>query len=457
MIERMKCAKEFALLGAKQLMDGADKRVKVSNYAVPFKYRGKFLFNELTRQFIELTDEEWEQIPFGETFDYDENNDVIRKLFEDYYIIPEDTDETEQYLSLNRLMRAFKKRPNGIVGYTIFPTSTCNAKCVYCFEENFVGYTMTKEIQEQVVRYILETRATDQKIMLLWFGGEPLIGAKIIDYISNELTKNGVDFSSMIVTNASLLTEDIADKMKNSWNVQQVQITLDGTQEEYDARKCYIDDSKSWFPQAITAIHRVHDRGIPCLIRLNTDRDNVENLRELIDYLAVEFPDKDKLFVYPGLLQQLMRDQNAMHMWGEIASLMTYAKSKGFGSAGLRKAYLRSTACSYDDYEHSSVIDPRGKLTKCQHIEDDSRFYTDIFNYKEIQNMDAWKEICRPSKLREKCRGCSYLPACTEFDRCPNEKASCRVMKNAIEMYWLKDEVDKIRDNITEKQAYLAF
>jgi radical SAM protein with 4Fe4S-binding SPASM domain len=457
MIERIKCADKFAMIGATQKLNDKDAMLKISNYTVPFEYRGKFLFNELTREFLELTDDEWEQIPFGKKFAYDDSNELLKKLFEKYYIIPEDTDETEQYLSLNVLMKALRKKTNGIVQYTIFPTSTCNARCVYCFEENFVGYTMTKEIQDQVVKYILETRDPDRTISLLWFGGEPLVGSKIIDYICGELKKNNVKYQSMIVTNASLLTEEIADKMKNEWNIKQVQITLDGTQEEYDARKCYIDDSHSWFPQAILAIHRVSERGIPVMIRLNMDRNNVKNLRELIDYLEVEFPEKENLYIYPGMLQQLMRDHNAMNMWGEFASLMDYARDKGFASGGLRKSTLDTMACVYEDYEHSAVIDPRGKLTKCQHIVDDTVFYSDVFNYNEVLNRDAWEEITRPNRLREKCRGCSYLPACTDFDKCPNEKVSCKVMKNAIEMCWLRYEVDRIRSNDTKKRSVVVF
>ena len=457
MIERMEKSGLFDFFAAKQVLNDRNKKLRVSNYTVPFEYKGKFLFNELTRQFIELTDEEWEQIPFGKTFAYDEENETLKKLFEDYYFIPEDEDETELYMSLRTILKTVNNPQDGISLYTIFPTSTCNAKCVYCFEENFVGYTMTKEVQEQVVRYILETKVKRGPITIVWFGGEPLIGAKIIDYICGELRKHGVDFSSVIVTNASLLTEEIADKMKDSWNLRQAQITLDGTQEEYDARKCYIDDSKSYFPQAIAAIHRVSERGIPVLIRLNMDRNNVENLRELIDYLDVEFPKKNNLYVYPGLLHQLMRDVNAMNMWAEHASMMEYARSKGFCSGMMRKSMLDIEYCSYEAYEHSAVIDPRGKLTKCQHIEDDSRFYSDIFHYNEIQDPEAWAEITRPSVLRDKCKGCSYLPACTDFDKCPNDKVSCKVMKNSMEMCWLKYEVDRLRAGDTSKVSGVAF
>ena len=457
MIERMKKAGLFEFFAAKQVLNDKNKKIRVSNYTVPFEYKGKFLFNELTRQFIELTDEEWNQIPFGETVAYDENNEVLKALFEDYYLIPEDENETEQYLALRRILKTVRRPRKGIEQYTIFPTSTCNAKCVYCFEENFVGYTMTKEVQEQVVKYILETRMPNKKIRIMWFGGEPLIGAKIIDYICSELTKNGVDFTSAIVTNASLLTEEIADRMKDGWHIRQAQITLDGTQEEYDARKCYIDNTKSYFPQAIAAIHRLSERGIPVLIRLNLDRNNAENLRELIDYLDVEFPKKDNLYVYPGLLHQLMKEKNAMNMWGVHSSLMEYARSKGFSSGLMRKSVLDIDMCSYEDYEHSSVIDPRGKLTKCQHIEDDSRFYTDIFHYNEIQNQEAWAEITRPNILRDKCKGCSYLPVCTDFDKCPNDKVSCKVMKNSMEMCWLKFEVDRLRSGDTSKVTGVVF
>ena len=103
MIERMEKSGLFDFFAAKQTINDKTKKLRVSNYTVPFEYKGKFLFNELTRQFIELSDEEWKQIPFGETFVYDEDNAVLKKLFEDYYFIPEDGDETELYMSLRRI------------------------------------------------------------------------------------------------------------------------------------------------------------------------------------------------------------------------------------------------------------------------------------------------------------------------------------------------------------------
>ncbi|MFR2168114.1 MAG: radical SAM protein [Coprococcus sp.] len=66
---------------------------------------------------------------------------------------------------------------------TIYPTQACNARCFYCFEQKEQKYWMTEETADEVVDYITRTLSVDNELVFRWFGGEPLLGEKIIDRI----------------------------------------------------------------------------------------------------------------------------------------------------------------------------------------------------------------------------------------------------------------------------------
>lgn len=115
----------------------------------------------------------------------------------------------------------------GLASYVILPTTGCNARCVYCYEEGYAVKTMTSETADRLVDFICETRY-DDTVKLRWFGGEPLANAKIISYICKGLQERGVPYKSSMVTNASLLTKELAHEAKELWHLERVQVSLDG-------------------------------------------------------------------------------------------------------------------------------------------------------------------------------------------------------------------------------------
>ena len=75
---------------------------------------------------------------------------------------------------------------------------------------------MTEESAERTVRYILETRKPGKTVHISWFGGEPLLGEKIIDLICRRLSEEGIEFYSTMTTNGSLITDEVVHWMIRS-------------------------------------------------------------------------------------------------------------------------------------------------------------------------------------------------------------------------------------------------
>ena len=83
---------------------------------------GVLLFNLLTRELVLLNEEEWQKC-----FE----NEYMKKH---WFVVPEDCKDKEFADLVRWVLGNKQKKSKNITGYTIFPTTDCNARCFYCFE-----------------------------------------------------------------------------------------------------------------------------------------------------------------------------------------------------------------------------------------------------------------------------------------------------------------------------------
>lgn len=188
---------------------------------------GVLLFHTLTRELLLLTDAEYARL-------YE-----LPELYEKWFIVPEALDDME-YADRVRIVRTtLRKIPEHITSYTIFTTTDCNARCFYCYEMGRSRIPMSEETARKAARYIID-HCGGQKVKLHWFGGEPLFNAAVIDTICGILRESGIPYSSSMISNAYLFDDDAVGRAQALWNLKNVQVTLDGTEEVYNRSKAYI-------------------------------------------------------------------------------------------------------------------------------------------------------------------------------------------------------------------------
>ena len=103
---------------------------------------GVLLFNLLTRELVLLSKQEHDRMT---ELDY---------LWEHWFVVPEDANEKEYADLVKWVLSARQKKSGAITGYTIFPTTDCNARCFYCFELGRSRVPMSRETALKVVEYI---------------------------------------------------------------------------------------------------------------------------------------------------------------------------------------------------------------------------------------------------------------------------------------------------------------
>ena len=259
-----------------------------------------YLFNSLTGVLLSLEKNEFELVNKELTFNDDKNIDLLQQLVDTHTLVEKTEDEVSTLNSIKSLLKTFNNiQP--FQKYTILTTTHCNAHCFYCFEHCLGKESMDEKTAKDVVEFIVRTMSS-KKIVLQWFGGEPLYNQDVINYICTELKSRNVEFSSRITTNGYLFDTNEIDRYIKLWNLESATITLDGTEEEHNSRKNFDKKCINPFNKIIQNIKFLSDNKVSVNIRINYDSNNFNDCKDLIMYLKNYLSDKKYIRINPTLL-----------------------------------------------------------------------------------------------------------------------------------------------------------
>ena len=130
------------------------------------------------------------------------------------FLVPTETNE----LGKVKALRYVNNYSTDNAAFQILPTTACNARCPYCYEQDFVSQSFPESLEPKLVEFISSYMGIAKHIHVTWFGGEPLLRPDFIERISEALIENAeqreVGYTADIISNGSLVTEDIAHLLK---------------------------------------------------------------------------------------------------------------------------------------------------------------------------------------------------------------------------------------------------
>lgn len=134
-------------------------------------------------------------------------------------------------------------------------SQSCNLSCKYCFEEqengNWKNMLMTRDVAfaaiDQFVKHIKTHNIAHPKIM--FFGGEPLLNWQTVKETILYAEKADVHFEYSIVTNATLLNEEIV-KFLAKYQVG-VGVSVDGPKHINDKNRVYRTKTESVYDKVM--------------------------------------------------------------------------------------------------------------------------------------------------------------------------------------------------------------
>ena len=394
---------------------------------------GTLLHNVITGQLVLLNSFEKEILsspPITGT-------NVLKELIESYFIVPISFDEKELVDNLRVLIKRLLM-PGGINNYVIFTTTDCNARCFYCFESGCSRLTMDESTGEKIAEYMMNHRG-EGNLRLRWFGGEPLLGVQRIDQICSILNRHKIEYASAMISNGYLFTDAMMEKAVNLWHLQEVQITLDGTEEVYNKTKAYVNTKGSPYKTVLNNIELLISSGIQVNIRINLDKHNKDDLNKLIEDIRRKFQNRRLLHVYVSIVEKgvgyapLSRTENddiALHKQQNI--LTRHLEQIGFAKRVPNLPMIETSRCMADN-ANSIVIYPNGFFYKCEHVVEEDF----------IGNLEEDSLIQRVVHLYEErlscniCNECVLYPTCIRLKKCPASEAdnafTCEMKRKSYE------------------------
>ncbi len=396
-----------------------------------------YLYNIVTSELISLDKKEKESLTnFSDS-------SLMEELIEKHFLVPLDFDEKKVVDQIRKVMIMMNKEKD-ILGYTILPTTHCNARCFYCYEIDFEHVQMTKETAHRAVEYIIE-HSHGKKVSIGWFGGEPLVGVQRISQIARELNENKISFRSHMISNGALFTEDLIQEAKENWHLNNVQITIDGTEKIYNVVKAYIGLKGSPYQIVLNNIRNLSKAGISVSIRINLGFHNIDDTKQLIEELSETFKDDKNVTMYchelfegEGKDPKKHTQEERNYLLKMVNEFNAYALKKG---KYIHKRNLPSLTTSYcmADKDSSVIIQPDGRLTKCEHSSMKESFGSIFTEEKDQTEIQSWKV----HETKDECKDCPLYPSCFIPNKC-NEYGQCILLGQRT---W---KVKEAEDNLIE-------
>lgn len=370
------------------------------------------IYNVLSSAVAIMSQEEFSSIHKAIPLDAEE--DLFSAALEMGFIVSAEEDELSKVLALRNSNNFSNKR----AGFQILPTTGCNARCFYCYEQGFKSSTMTRETLDSTVEFILSYCENMEEVTIAWFGGEPFTCESHIAEISKRLTsefdKRGTKYFANVITNGALISQKNIDAIVKDYRISNVQITLDGRGDTHLARKGFLDKSVSYH-LILNNIALLTEHNVHVMVRINVDRANMEDCLSIFDDLAALDADTDNLWPYVApLYSDKSKPNQDCFRYDELSDVFAKAYKKmidtGFIQTvnGLPMNFSNATCCA--KMLNNFVISPEGDISKCEHllnVPDEVIGHVStgiVFN----SAMAKWSD----SSIPEQCKTCSYLPVC---------------------------------------------
>jgi len=253
----------------------------------------KIIFNPLSGAIDILSKEEKDSLEKVKSREEIDEN-LLNQFLSRGYIFENKEDEDKEFFRIyQRFEDAMKDRGERFI---LIQTYDCNLQCKYCYQDESMRdpSVMSNETLLKFFETIETLKNEDTVPCISLFGGEPLIKKNesavkdAIKYCKERkwnmlASTNGVDLDFY----SDILDPDV---------FKQVQVTLDGTREYHDKRRIFPDGSGS-FDKIVSGIDKTLEK-IPVVLRVNVDKENLENLPKLADFIIEKGWNENNLHAY---------------------------------------------------------------------------------------------------------------------------------------------------------------
>lgn len=177
-----------------------------SLYTHTFTYNNHFfVYNSEVNGFFEVSKDLYESLDSSKI---DNLSSDCKELLLKNKILVEKKAKYAFYMR-NKLLNCLERFCSTKLTVIVIPTTSCNFRCPYCFEEHKTNKTMSDIVADKLIDFI--NVHDDAKLLnVMWYGGEPLLAFDRMKQILHKIeTKCNLKIHSQsMVTNGYLFDEE---------------------------------------------------------------------------------------------------------------------------------------------------------------------------------------------------------------------------------------------------------
>jgi uncharacterized protein len=355
--------------------------------------------------------------PDGTPCDSAHKRDIREALVAAHFLVEDGVDELAE-LKAGLFRDRFRE---DALYLTVAPTTDCNFRCDYCYEEH-LRVTMSSAVQQELLRFVEQRAPKLSEMVVTWFGGEPLLprAVQVVRELSRALldlaAAHRIAYRAMVVTNGYLLDRALMEELAGL-GVTQVQVTLDGPPAQHDRRRV-LAGGQGTFAKILANLRDTADLA-SFQIRVNLDRRNALGALDLVELLA-----REGLGHVPVYVAQVTESgatcgniDEACFSSAEFAGteLEVYREAARRGLPLARYPQRVGGAFCTADRQNGYVVAPSGAVFKCwQHVTaDPARAVLHLLDGEQpFHRANEAPFLAFDPLVRRECPECPVLPLC---------------------------------------------
>jgi len=254
-----------------------------------------------------------------------------------------------------------------------------------------------------------------------WYGGEPMLAKGIISKLTKEFIRicesKKSNYHAGMITNGYLLTrENLGFLIENK--VTFLQVTIDGPKEVHDKRRPLKSGGGTYDRIMGNLGNITEDTPLPVSIRINVDKRNIDNYRELLKDLTEQgLREHKNISTYFGHVTPFNRscsDISSHCMVTEqfsefLVEANRYAVDNGF-KVSIYPQITIGTCGAVGSA--GAVIEPGGTIQNCWNTVGNENLKTGIITSDGINHNDNYIKWQGWTPFTDQCNSCPILPIC---------------------------------------------
>lgn len=287
---------------------------------------------------------------------------------------------------MGRLSHHGKTKPS-LVSTMVELTYGCNLRCVHCYNPT---HEAKNELSTSQVFRILDQLAEEGTLQVGFTGGELFTRQDIFEILRYAKSKG---FVISIFTNATMITADLADRIKESGPFE-IEISVYGATAEVYEKVTRVPGS---FARFVRGVDLLKERGIPMALKLVLMTLNVHEFEAMRQFaISRGAPFKFNTEIYPRVdgsrepLAYRLSPQKSFEIWREKSGKgIREAREKKPASLLHQEKECDAATGLFDCMcgKSNAAVTPYGKMNLCVSA------YTPQYDLTEGTVAEGWKQL----------------------------------------------------------------